>query len=78
MTKENGAAAAELFGWSNEKRGDWTHNQQCGERAMDDFNNQVGKDIGLSSSDCASQCMNVANEGNLKTYTPGTTPGYWY
>ena len=81
MTKENGVVAAESFGWANEKRRDWTHNQQCGERSMDDFNNQKGRDIGLlssSSSACANQCMNAANRGELKTYTSGTTLGYWY
>jgi RHS repeat-associated protein len=34
MTKENGVVSADVSGWANEKRGDWTHNQECGERAM--------------------------------------------
>ncbi|MHB8882686.1 MAG: RHS repeat domain-containing protein [Thermodesulfovibrionales bacterium] len=81
MTKEIGVLSAQLFGWANEKRGDWSHNQECGERAMDDFNNQKGRDIGLltnSNSDCSTQCLNAANRGYLQTYTSGTTSGYWY
>ena len=40
-TKENGVVSAEMFlDGRMKKRGDWTHNQECGERAMDDFNNQ--------------------------------------
>src|SRR5439155_14099107 len=39
LAREDGSLTAILFGWANEERGDWFHNQERGERAMDDFNN---------------------------------------
>lgn len=81
MTQENGGFTAQLLGWANEKRGDWTHNQQCGERKMDDSNNATGRDFGKSASstsDCTSQCLNATTGGSLVTYTSDTTPGYWH
>lgn len=81
MTRENGNLAASVFGWANEKRGDLTHNQECGKRQMDDFNNAYGRQIGRnaqSTQDCQQKCMNAETSGYLKTYTAHTTPGYWY
>ncbi len=80
MTMENGEPLTDLFGWANEKRGDWTHNQQEGERVMDDINNEYGRKCGkddLDAPSCAQRCYDAATNGQLKTYTDGTTPGYW-
>jgi len=79
--QENSNFEAEFLGWVNEKRGDWFHNQELGEREMDDFNNAFGRQCAKGSktkTDCQQKCLNAANSGRLKTYTPGTTPGYWY
>lgn len=79
MTREDGSFAASILGWANEKRGDWTHNQECGERQMDDFNNAYGRQLGKSAQstqNCQQRCMNAVTSGNLKTYTSHTTPGY--
>jgi RHS repeat-associated protein len=81
MAQENSNAEAEFFGWANEKRGDWFHNQEIGEREMDDFNNAFGRQCAKASkskTDCQQKCLKAANSGRLKTYMPGTTPGYWY
>jgi hypothetical protein len=48
---------------------------------MDDFNNAYGRQCAKgskSTQDCQQKCMNAVNSGNLKTYTSGTTSGYWY
>jgi hypothetical protein len=81
MAREDSSFSASVFGWANEKRGDWFHNQESGERAMDDFNNAYGQQCAKgskSTQDCQQKCMNAVNSGNLKTYTSGTTSGYWY
>ena len=81
MARENTAPAAQCLGWANEKRGDWTHNQQSGERQMDDFNNAAGVNFGRNAQSypaCRAACMGAATSGGLRTYQPGTTPGYWY
>lgn len=81
MARENTAPVAQCLGWANEKRGDWTHNQQAGERQMDDFNNAVGVKFGRSAQsaqECRAACMGAAMSGGLRTYQPDTTPGYLY
>lgn len=80
MARENTAAVAQCFGWANEKRGDWLRNQERGERQMDDFNNSRGFQFGRNAQSyqsCRSSCMGAATLDGLKTYAPGTTPGYW-
>ena len=79
MAREDGDITARLLGWGNEKRGDWTHNQERGEREMDDFNNARGRQCGKDANttkDCQNSCMNAVSRGDLKTYDSGTTPGY--
>ena len=79
MTREHGEFLADALGWMNEERGDWFHNQECGERAMDDFNNEYGRKCGRSANsteDCVDKCMGAVMGGQLKTYTPGRTAGY--
>ena len=81
MARENTGAAAQCLGWANEKRGDWLHNQQRGERQMDDFNNSMGFYFGRTAQSyqaCQAACIGAATSGGLRTYQPGTTPGYWY
>jgi hypothetical protein len=78
MAKENGQGFAELFGWANEKWGDWFHNQQQGERRMDDSNNACGRDFARNNQDCRNSCVAAVQSGGLKTYQSGSTPGYWY
>ena len=80
MTRENGSLIAQCLGWANEKGGDWLHNQQTGERAMDDHNNAAGVAFGgtaTSTQDCRNNCMGAAKAGALRTYSAGSTPGYW-
>ena len=80
MARENTAAVAQCFGWANENRGDWLRNQERGERQMDDFNNSRGFQFGRNAQSyqsCRSSCMGAATLDGLKTYAPGTTPGYW-
>jgi RHS repeat-associated protein len=79
MSRENSTFESRLFGWANEKRGDWFHNQERGEREMDDFNNAYGRQCAQeskSTTDCQQSCLSAANSGKLKTYVPGTTSGY--
>jgi hypothetical protein len=81
MAREDTSLVASAFGWANEKRGDWFHNQERGEREMDDFNNAYGRQCAKGSKntqDCQQKCLGAVNSGSLKTYTSGTTPGYWY
>jgi hypothetical protein len=81
MAREDGYAVANLLGWANEKRGDWTHNQERGEREMDDYNNAKGRQCSKNSNntaDCQQKCMSALTNGDLKTYQAGSTPGYWY
>jgi hypothetical protein len=81
MAREDTSDAASAFGWANEKWGDWFHNQERGEREMDDFNNAYGRQCAKgskSTQDCQQKCLGAVNSGSLKTYTSGTTPGYWY
>ena len=81
MAREDGNITAWFLGWANEKRGDWTHNQERGEREMDDFNNLYGRKCGKNAKDtkdCQDRCMNALKNGKLKTYQGGTTQGYWY
>jgi len=78
--RENGDLAARIFGWANEKKGDWLESQERGEREMDDFNNLYGRQCAQgskSTQDCQQKCMEAANGGKLKTYNSGTTRGYW-
>lgn len=80
LAQENSQLESQILGWANEKRGDWWRNQEEGERVMDDFNNQCGRDAAKnanSTQDCISSCLSKANSGQLQIYTPGTTPGYW-
>ena len=80
MSSEDGNAVSSLLGWANEKRGDWTHNQERGEREMDDYNNAKGRQCSKgakSTKDCQQSCMGAVNSGDLKTYQSGSTPGYW-
>ena len=80
MARENTEAVAQCLGWANEKRGDWWRNQERGERQMDDFNNSRGFQFGRTAQSyqsCQNSCMGAATSGGLRTYTPGTTPGYW-
>ena len=81
MTRENSETAAQCLGWANEKRGDWWRNQEKGERQMDDFNNSAGFRFGRTAQSyqaCKNSCINAATTGGLRTYTPRTSPGYWY
>ncbi len=77
VSRENSAAEASMLGWLNEKRGDYTHNQERGERAMDENNNAKGRACGktaTSTQDCANKCL----AANLtKLYEGGSTKGYW-
>ncbi|MBU1043189.1 MAG: RHS repeat-associated core domain-containing protein [Candidatus Omnitrophica bacterium] len=80
MARENGQMTSQFLGWANEKKGDWTHNQERGERAMDDFNNEYGRDCAKSSQskqDCQQKCLKATRSDSLKTYKSGTTRGYW-
>lgn len=80
MSRHDSAPVAEFFGLANEIRGNWTHNQEIGERNMDDANNAFGRRCGGSAKndeDCRNSCFNAAIGGDLTTYQSGTTPGYW-
>ncbi len=77
MTQENGSFLAQLLGDANEKRGDWMHNQESGEKCMDQNNNSKGRDFGRGGGNCSQQCAAAAGNGGLTTYTSGSTPGYW-
>lgn len=77
MTQENSEAEAAFLGWANEKRGDWTHGQEKGEREMDDANNAAGRVCGTmanSRQDCVNSCLNAPL---TQSYPAGST-GYWY
>ncbi len=76
MTKENGLFLTWLFGGLNEMYGDWAHNQEQGERCMDESNNATGAGLG-NNGNCQSSCMQATINGILQTYTSGTTSGYW-
>jgi len=78
MAKENGQGPAIAFGWANEKYGDWAHNQEQGERAMDNSNNACGRNFAKNKQDCKNSCLAAAQNGTLKTYQSGSSPGYWY
>lgn len=76
MTQENSRAEAVALGWVNEKRGDWTHNQESGEKQMDDHNNEAGRSCGTkanSKQDCVKGCLNAPL---IQSYKPGSTPEY--
>ncbi|WP_374029432.1 RHS repeat domain-containing protein [Bdellovibrio bacteriovorus] len=45
MAAENTSGVAAFLGWANEVAGDLFNNQSSEERAMDDYNNQVGRNI---------------------------------
>ena len=81
MTRENSEFEARLFGWMNEKQGDWFRSQQRGERDMDDNNNGVGRDCGCSAQstgDCQSRWMKALVDGRLiNSYRPGWSRPYW-
>lgn len=80
LTRENSQFEARIFGWANEKRGDWLHNQEEGERESDERNNTCGQGFGQtanSTQDCEHSCGNAARNGTLQTYRQGTTPRYW-
>ncbi|MBS0180720.1 MAG: RHS repeat-associated core domain-containing protein [Nitrospira sp.] len=77
---ENSEFEARILGWANEKRGDWFHNQEEGEREADEANNKCGRGFGQtanSTQDCEQSCGNAARNGTLQTYHQGTTPHYW-
>lgn len=81
MARENTVPVAQCLGWANEKKRDWTHNQQRGERNMDDHNNSLGFGFGKtakSTQDCRNACMNAVRSGQTQTYRSGSTSGYWY
>jgi len=82
MTRENTRVMSALSGWANEKKGDWTHNQNPKERAMDDWSNSCGNKSGESASsdqDCKDDCMNKLKNGELFYYSPGgRLPGNGY
>ena len=78
LTQENSEAEATFFGWANEKRGDWTHKQEEGERQMDDANNAAGRACGKtakSKPDCVKGCLNAPL---TQSYQSGSTPPYQY
>jgi hypothetical protein len=78
VSRENSGAEAAALGWLNEKRGDYTHNQECGERQMDDRNNETGRNLGqtaTSTQDCQNSCLSAPL---TQSYQSGSTPGYWY
>jgi RHS repeat-associated protein len=80
LTRENSSFEASILGWANEKKGDWFHNQEEGERQADDANNKCGREFGQaakSTQDCEQSCGNAARNGTLQTYQQGTTPKYW-
>jgi RHS repeat-associated protein len=87
-TQRYGSSAAEFLGDLNEDFGDIWHNQEKGERAMDEHNNACGRKLGNQSKanegdsslkDCSNKCLNALTNGDLiNQYTPKTTPGYWY
>jgi RHS repeat-associated protein len=79
IARTNGEKVAQFLGWVNEKMGDYTHGQETGERAMDDFNNAYGRSCAKKAAgtrDCELQCYDGVIHGKTKTYTPGTTPSY--
>ena len=76
MTRENSEAQAEFFGWMNEVRGDWTNDQELGEKQMDEYNNAVGRICGRTArntQDCADRCQSAAL---IQSYERGSTPKY--
>lgn len=80
LARENSEFEARILGWANEKRGDWSHNQEEGEREADEANNKCGRGFGQtanSTQDCEQSCGNAARNGTLQTYHQGTTPHYW-
>jgi len=80
LTRENSEFEARILGWANEKRGDWSHNQEEGERQADEANNKCGRGFGQtanSTQDCEQSCGNATRNGTLQTYQQGTTPRYW-
>ena len=81
LTRENSEFEAQILGWANEKWGDWLHDQEAGERDMDDRNNACGRRFGKtakSTGDCERSCSNATRNGTLQTYQQGTTLKYWY
>ena len=77
MARENTAPVAQCLGWANEKKGDWTHNQQAGERQMDDFNNAVGVNFGRSAQStqaCRAACMTDEANNVVWRDLPTTEP----
>ncbi len=81
LARENSPFEASVWGWANEKRGDWTHNQEMGEKEMDNFNNAYGRQCAKgakSTQDCQRGCMDAVTSGNIKTYMSGSTPSYRY
>jgi uncharacterized protein RhaS with RHS repeats len=80
MAREDGEPITQCLAYGNEKWGDWFHNQERGERSMDDFNNAMGIAFGKSARSfqgCKSMCMAATTRGLLKTYQSGSSPGYW-
>jgi len=77
VTQENTETEATIYGWANEKRGNWSHNQEKGEEKMDSANNAAGRSCGRTSKntqDCIRGCLSAPL---VKSYQPGSTPGYW-
>ena len=76
VTQENTEAEATIYGWANEKRGNWSHNQERGEEQMDSANNAAGRSCGRTAKntqDCIKGCLSAPL---VKSYQPGSTPGY--
>lgn len=80
LTQENSEFEAQILGWANEKRGDWFHNQEEGEREADERNNACGRGFGgtaSSTQDCEQSCGNATRNGTLQTYQQGAMSRYW-
>jgi len=80
MTREYGATVAQYIGEANEMRGDYLHNQPCGERAMDRQNNFRGCEYGVVSTtkeQCQASCMTGLMTGAL-VISPAPGSGYLY
>ena len=55
VAKEGGSRCAKLAGWLKEEWPPWKP-QDPSKRAMDDWNNDVGRRIGLAGGDCKAGC----------------------
>jgi RHS repeat-associated protein len=76
MTRENSEGEAALLGWVNEVRGDWLHDQERGERQMDEHNNAAGRMCGRtagSTQDCQDRCLKAPL---IQSYQGGSSSPY--